>query len=317
MSTISLAVYEIVIYKKNGSVKNGENISDYNNGCDLITLFKNLPSYLSVGSSNVAVVDIEDSKKRLRINSKEFKPFGRCISGEIETGDYGVENKIVDKEGNDAGTKNKDHAAMFPFYFLCDLEKNSTRSILLLQRFSQYGIYTILSTILKKEFEKQNPNYTIRISPLVSKKAIDAIIKGGTIKKISFKTANPAQITHSVNTKNPSDYFNPSDVYCEYNIIAKRNKKVSLMNSITKLIGVDAKVSDYVTFKEFDYNEVKVVFDLNGKNQTINLAHWQRFSPDIDITDKVRINSSGFPENVDVQKAALELLDDIKEEMKK
>jgi hypothetical protein len=90
-----------------------------------------------------------------------------------------------------------------------------------------------------------------------------------------------------------------------------------LKNSISKILGADAKVSDYVALREFDYNNVKINFDINGKPQTINLNNWQRFSPDIDITSKVTLNGAGYPHINDVEKAALELLGDIKAELSK
>jgi hypothetical protein len=172
MSSIALSVYEIIIYKKNGSVKNTEIISDFNNGADLMTLFQKLPSFLNTANMGVTVLDIASASKRLRINTNEFKPFGRIVSGEVETGDYGTENTIIDETGAEVGKKEKKHATMSPFYFMCDLEKDQKRAILILQRWSQFGIYTIFSTIIKKEFEKQNPAYSIKISPLVSKKPL-------------------------------------------------------------------------------------------------------------------------------------------------
>jgi len=313
MSTISLAVYEVIIYKKNGSIKNTENISDFNNGSDLLNLFQKLPTFLNTSSSSITVLDL--SQKRLKISSPEFKPFGRVISGVIETGEFGTENQIIDKSGNLVATKNKDHSAMSPFYFLCDLEKNSKRAILILQRFSQYGIYSIFSAVIKKEFEKQHHNYTIRISPLVSKKALDAVVKDGVIKKLTFKSIDPTKNSYNINSKNPSDYFNANEVYCEYNIVAKRNKSISLRNSISKILGVDAKVSDYITLREFDYNDIKVKFEINGKLQTISVNNWQNFSPDIDITSKVNINSAGFPIVGEIERATLDLLSDIKTEL--
>lgn len=317
MNSISLSVYEVTIYKKNGSPKSVENISDFNNGKDLMLLFQKLPEYLNSTGTASAVLDIKASSKRLLINSKEFKPFGRVVSGEVETGEYGTENNIIDEEGKKVGKKEKSHSTMIPFYFMCDLERDSKRALLILQRFGKYGMFTIFSNIIKKEFEKQNPSYTIRIAPLVSKRAMDAIMKEGVIKKMSFQSVDTSKIDHTITARNSSDNFKASDVRCEYNIIAKRNKAIAFKNSVSKFLGADAKVSDYITLKEFEYNNVKISFEINGKSQTINLNNWQKFSPDIDITSKVTLNDAGYPVTKEVEKASLDLINDIKTDLLK
>lgn len=249
MSLTTVAVYELRIHKKNQGPKDLEIISDFDNGNDLINLIKILPALLNdVGTFSTAVFDDEKNSKRLRINTKEFKPFGRLIDGELETGDYGSESSLVDAKGDDKGKVDKGTAPMRPFYFLCDIPKDQKSGFLLLQRFKQFGVFTMFAKALRQEFDRKHPNYRLVFNPIVSKKEFLRVIESSKLKKVAFTANHAGQFQNSLIVKNDNDQFNYEDAYLQVNLIAKRNRTIGLVNSVKKIISnPGANPSDYFT----------------------------------------------------------------------
>ena len=315
MSTVSVALYEVMIYRKNKSSKDLELLGDFDNGSDLISLFQKLPSLLNDGTKSVTLIDDAIKNRRLRINTDEFKPFGRVIEGELETGDYGVESPLIDGTGATVGKLKKEHSAMKPFYFLCELQKNSPKGILILQRFRQFGVFSMFAEAIRKQFAKEHPNYTIRFKPLVSKGEFNRIFQDGVIKKISFSSNNKAQFQNALKVKTLDGSFDYEDAYLEVNLVAKREKGLNLKNPFKALLNGNSQPGDFFSFSDFDYSKLKVVMNIGNKPYTIDFSNWEQFSPDIDITSKVKLDPvSGFPVIDDVRQACLEVLDDIKKE---
>lgn len=317
MSLTTVAVYTITIHKRNQSIKDLEVLSDFDFGSDLITLIQKLPALLNDGSNTFSIFEDKTNQKRLRINTKEFKPFGRCIDGELETGDYGVESTFIDGKGNNKGTIGRDDSPLMPFYFLCDIPKNETKGYILLQRFRQFGVFTMFVKALRGEFTKRHPDYTISFDPITSFKEFNRILDEAEIKKVSFQSRDSTQFLNVFRPRNKNDSFNPADVFLEVNLVAKRNKKINLMNSVRNIILSDnAKVDTYFQVSGLENVPLKIYFKANDRPYTLDTTRMDNFSPDIDISHFVNINSKGFPEILDVKKASMKLLADIKAEQK-
>lgn len=318
MSLTTVAIYSITIHKRNQSIKDLEILSDFDFGSDLIDLIKKLPALLNDGTSAFSIFEDKENQKRLRMNSKEFKPFGRSIDGELETGDYGVEAVLIDGKGKDKGTIGKDISPMMPFYFLCDIPKDENKGYILLQRFKQFGVFTMFAKALRGEFNKMHPEYTISFNPLTSFKEFTRILDNAEIKKVSFQEYNPSHYRNIFKSKNLNDQFNPEDVFLEVNLIAKRNKKINLMNSIRKIITDDRiSVDKYFEISGLQNTPMKIQLKSNDRPYTLDTTRMENFSPDIDISHFVTINGKGFPNIVDVKNASRRLLGDIKAEQSK
>ncbi|RZJ92091.1 MAG: hypothetical protein EOO20_03065 [Chryseobacterium sp.] len=315
MGLTTVAVYNITIHKRNQSIKDLEVLSDFDFGSDLIELFQKLPALLNDGTNTFALFEDKVNQKRLRINTDAFQPFGRCIDGELETGDYGVESIFIDGKGKDKGTIGKDDSPLMPFYFLCDIPKNEKKGYILLQRFKQFGVFTLFVKALRGEFMKTHPEYTISFDPITSYREFNRILDDAEIKKVSFQSRDSQQFSNVFRSTNPNDDFNPADTYLEVNLVAKRNKKINLMNSVRKIISSDkAKVDSYFQVSGLANVPLKVYFKANGRPYVLDTTHMDNFSPDIDISHLVKINSKGFPELADIKKASIKLLSDIKAE---
>lgn len=316
-NSVTLSAYQISIHPKNKSRSKKEKLNDFNNGTDLLELFKNLPSLLNDAGNASTLVDDDLIKKRLRIKSDKFKPFGRCIHGVLESGDYGVETPLVDSKGDDVGMIDKDIAPMIPFYFLCELQEDATDGILIMSRFRQYGVFTMFSKAIRDKFAAANEEFTLDISPIVSFQELQELLKKAEIKKASFISTDPAQFQNTVVMQNVNDQFDYKDVYLEVNLVARKNKSVNIKNSLFQIIrNVKNPLTSYFKIGNMDYSKMKIQFQLDGKSYTLDTSRLNNFSPDIDISEKVKFaTNTGLPIMDEVKDQCLILLDDLKKQL--
>ena len=317
-NSVTLSAYQISIHPKNKSRSKKEKLNDFNNGTDLLELFKNLPALLNDAGNESTLVEDDIIKKRLRIKSDKFQPFGRCIHGVLESGDYGIETPLVDSKGDDVGLLDKDTAPMVPFYFLCELMEDATDGILIMSRFRQYGVFTMFSKAIRDKFTIANEDFTLDISPIVSFQELQELLKKADVKKASFISTDPIQFQNTIVMQNVNDQFDYQDVYLEVNLVARKNKSVSIKNSLLQIMrNIKVPLNSYFKIGNIDYSKIKIQFQLNGKSYTMDTSRLDNFSPDIDISDKVKFaTNTGLPIMDDVKEQCLILLDDLKTQLK-
>lgn len=92
------------------------------------------------------VNDEGDTEKFHHKNSAE-----RYICGIIETGAYGKEYEIADKDSpNDVSyTVGKDQAIIKPFFYFLKIPRSGTKALLILERTDNEGIYPLMNLLLK------------------------------------------------------------------------------------------------------------------------------------------------------------------------
>jgi len=318
MAITTVAVYTVTIHKKNQSTKDLETLSDFDNGKDLIELFQRLPALLNDGTTISTIFEDKANQKRLSIDSKEFKPFGRCIEGELESGDYGVESVFIDSSGKKKGTLGLDDSPMMPFYFLCDIPQNVTQGYILFQRFKQFGVFSMFAKAFRSEFAKKHPDYTISFNPLTSYNEFNRILNEAEIKRVSFVSREPRQFMNVFTARNLNDNFLTNDVFLEVSLVAKRDKKINLMNSVRNIVfNSNEKISKYFEVAGLQDTPIKIYFKANERTYTLDTTRIDHFSPDIDISSFVSLNSKGFPNVSDVKKASIKIISDIKAEQNK
>lgn len=312
MGTVTLACYEVSITKK-GEKDTPLSLSDFNNGNDLFDFLKNyIPNWNYETNEDNKIIDDEQLKKVLRLRPNTIKFQGRSISGIVETGEYGYESDIIDKEtGKSTHKRKKTEASMLPFYFIIQIQKNFKKGILVLQRFKQFGVYSIFSTTIKKEFNKNNDAFILNLNPLVSKELVDKFIDRGIVSRISFKNLNGASQLASY--FDDGTEFNETDLHTEFNIVANRGKKLPFLGKVKKFRSGNLDIGDLVSITNFEYNSVSVTITLNDHQRTMNLSALNKLGAFYDITSEITFdNETGHPNFELVAEQAKEILEDIK-----
>ncbi|TDS06821.1 hypothetical protein [Sphingobacterium paludis] len=296
MSKISISVYKISINQKRDKSAI-EDLDDYANGNDLLDLVKSLPAQFRKLNSNNLVLDDKGTSRRTIIPNDNFDVSGRIVSGYITSGDFGYETPIANPVGEIVYNVPKENSPMRPFYFFIHIPKNAKKGYLLIQRFENFGVYTILSQMIRRVFNLQFSQYTISISPegVDNTEALN-YLENGRISKASFGFSQPNHIASIFTNNNQNDSFDYNDVKADIVITAKRNREVGFKNTILNLIGhgKDARVK--LTNQDIPYDKLKIYVNLNGVEKMIDLSKWDTFSRDIDVTDELKNNpETGLP----------------------
>lgn len=317
MSKISISVYKILIYEK-GNTSAEEDLDDYANGNDLLDLIKSLPAQFRKLNSDNLVLDDKGTNRRTIIPDGEFDVSGRIVSGYITSGDYGYETPIANPEGEIVYNVPKENSPMRPFYFFIHIPKNAKKGYLLIQRFENFGVYTILSQLIRKVFNLQFPKYTLSISPEGANNA-EALnyLENGRVTKASFGIFQPDHIAHIFTNDNHSDGFDYRDVKAEITISARRNKKIGLQNTLLNLVGQGKDARVKLTGQDIPYERLKVYVNLNGEEKMIDLSKWDTFSRDIDVTNELKSDpQTGLPTKKSLYDKSHEILTQLEKEGK-
>lgn len=144
------------------TLKNKEGYLDFSDDPDLFNLLSSdtegLVSHIDCNSTG----DIPSLHRTVRVPSQEINAEGdvikyhhkntgeRYICGIIETGAYGKEYDIADKDDprNPTYTVGKDQAIIKPFFYFLKIPRKGTKALLILERTDNEGIYPLMNLLL-------------------------------------------------------------------------------------------------------------------------------------------------------------------------
>lgn len=176
-TSISLATYTIRLKDR----ETGEFLDlDEFLGHDFLEVFRD---YLEDRGGSAS--DDEERQKLLRASDHELD--GRTVSGWLEGGDYGFEADLFDVSGGQVSYRRKtSDAELLPFYFLLSVPEESTRAVLILERFRQFGIRSTLWQDFNIYFEPYLQDVILQLNPIVPSGLIEKVRGGKHIKSIRF-----------------------------------------------------------------------------------------------------------------------------------
>lgn len=310
---VSLNIYSITINKE-GDRKKDYVISDFDNGADLYSFFKDCMEgwvYKKTKKEEALLKD-EINQKVIRLKrTEDDKPFieyfGRTYSGLYESGDYGDERTVIDTiTGESKYTQGSDDAPMIPFYFLFHIGEDCTTGFLILQRFKQFGVFGLSKTIFTKMFKEKHPNYTLRMeqfssAELVRKALSSSEIKGVILKEISHGNVNTKTVTQSINV-------NPKDYNLELVLRAKRGR---YFPNKTDLLGG----KKFISIDGLDYMGTDFRIKIGDRERNFTKKQIDEFGYSCEITESVYWGKDKMPTYNSVNKEARDLLKDIFKEL--
>ncbi|MDQ8194489.1 hypothetical protein QEH59_08625 [Coraliomargarita sp. SDUM461004] len=290
---ISLSAYGIHIREtKNG--KKGEFVDLTNFGGN--DFFDALSTYTDV--ADTTFTDIVEMSKVLSFTKQELMIKSELISGIISSGDYGYEADIYDTVKKEkTHTKTVKEAEVVPFYYLAYVPKNQQSGILILQRFGTFGITSVFRRWINAIFEKEFPDYSFSIYPLVPQNYAKQLFNENNLLKITLrKNYLPTDLSDAIGSK----FLPSSGTKVDYTISAKEDikdlrlkiaRKIKSLNSASYI----ADFSEIVDQTKIDYDEVIVTMDLGGAKRKVNLGKLDCLHPSLDITEEVDKKASGHP----------------------
>lgn len=246
-------------------------------------------------------------QKTLYIEDSSTDKGRRLISGIIKSGEYGYETDFYDTKLHKriSSARKEEYSEELPFFFLFHLAtvKNSNRGFLILQKFKQFGVKTILGKAIQETIESLNKNLIIEINPLINEellkvlKSADKLIELKLIKR---------KIPKDVADKNRIENY--EDVYEERSFKIKRNKEIRLKikeHFERVLRNIEYPYSEVKSEK---YDEVKLIIKKGTTTSTISLEDTPRFRETMPLSPQKHQLEKGFPSKEFLSEKALDYL---------
>ena len=288
---ISLAAYEVKIW--NSGDKEFECLSNFDgDGSDFL-------DFLNGVLGGIKTKTLEDQKELQQAFSvPKLVKHGRKLRGEIKTGQYGHESDIVNVKTTEiVYRRKKEDAEMLPFYFYFEIPEGIEDGILILQRTATVGIRGLLYWVLNTAFQNKYPEYRLRFEPMVAGSEFEKF-KNGKIQKISFvKKTIPADIADAYDRGHQEVHGT-----AELVVRARRGSILPLHDLLSRAF-TNRQQNGIVVLNE-TYENVKAQVKVGHATRTINVANPGKIRSYFDITDTVKMGTSGHPLYESLEKEA-------------
>ncbi len=190
------------------------------------------------------------------------------------------------------------------------MDTNKDKGVLILEKFGNFGVLTLLKKVLSENFSQKYPEFIIDIFPLIPKGLFKKYLGDGNLRKLTF-------ITHKIPTDLSKVYrdkgYEEKVREVKIEIVAKRFNYLPKPKWIRDVIEDKRTISELVEIKN-DFKTVKVEVDIKGNRRTLNFSNEDQLNPYFEITDRVKL-AQGHPTYESIDKEAIKLLNEIKEEM--
>ena len=295
---ISLACYTIRVVDKR--TRDFKLLGQISSSHDLITVFI---EYLNNLREVYAVYDEQQIMRHILHYNKN----GWTVNGIIETGEYGFSTNLLNVNDKSVSyERDRNDAEMMPFYFLAYLPSTHDEGIILLQRRSNIGVRTVFFNDFKYYVEQSYPDTSIDINNLVPRQLIENYLRDGrltSMRLIQFKL--PSDVVDALDTDGHTEIGGRM----ELNLIVNRGKSLPFGNKILRVLDGDLEMTNLVEISDFEYENVKVLIDVNGSKKTLDLSDTGKINSYLDVTKEVEMNNDGFPRFESIDKIAQSHLD--------
>ena len=308
MNSISLSVYRVTI-NKHLKKEEPENLSDFDNGKNLLTLVDSMFNSWKDNNTANPVVKDEYAKKvsRLKKDSNDewiYHFHQTYIDGIIESGDYGTQEDIIDiKTGEPKYTKTVTDASLVPFYFMLYIIPNTCEGYLILERIGNIGILSVLDKEIRECISPQlSQRYTLTIEPYLIPQVLEMNLSSACgAKRVILKGVKSNQFKDMVS----SDEF--SECTTEVSFVAPRNKFIRQIMPVIDSLR-HKKDNDPYKINNLECRDVAFELDINGSRRTISVARMTSIGMNVDITGNVINNNTGYPTYKSISEEAHKIL---------
>ena len=255
----------------------------------------------------------QDLQRLLRVtHRRRERDVPRAVRGTVVTGEYGFETDLYDMAtGAVVHKRSSSQVELMPFYFLAYLPKHDDRGILILQRRGVSGIRAVFFNDFIRFFGESFPEIRVEVNTLVPKSSIDQFLQDGRIVEARFISHRiPSDV---IDVYEDTDGPQEEDGTVEYVIKARRNRRIAgrLASGVRAVYSGDQRVNEMMELKDFEYDNVKVRFELNKKYRTFDLSDFMKLRVSYEITDRVNLGQDGHPEFNSIDSLAVEYLEDL------
>lgn len=265
----------------------------------------------------MSIMDQHQKSIQFKKETLHLKPENRYVSGIIDSGEYGIDSKIVNIEtGEEKYHKTIKDTDIKPFYFMFYIPKKSDKAFILIQRIGIFGINGIFRSHMEGFLKTRYPDLVIEFSPFVSKELAKTLINDGDIQEMELKRYNlPSDITDKVGViKHKEDIL-----YFSFKIVARKRHRLEFNERVRKFVdnpnAAMFNVSELKSLGFTDGDHTSSIKVKHGKHlRTIDLSDTGQIRPYYDIEREVEKDIYGHPVFDSINSLAVSLIQDIKNE---
>lgn len=293
MNNYSLSVYKFCIYKHLRK-DNLEILTDYDNGSNFLKQIDTM--FLSWKEKIVGAGYKDDAIKKVNRIKKVgdgwmYGVHETYIDGIIESGDYGTQEEIIDIEtGESKYTKMPNDAALYPFYFMLYVKPNAQEGYLILERIGNVGIMSVLEKAIRDFLRNEwKENFIFSLEPLLVPKILEInFSKTGGAKRVILKGVSSDQFN---NIQFSKDF---DGCKTEISFTAPRNKMIGEIKDLIKSLR-NKKDEEPYKVNNIECRDVAFELNVNGKVKTISMANVKNIGMNVDITNTIELDNTGYP----------------------
>ncbi|MBS1546487.1 MAG: hypothetical protein JSU02_03805 [Bacteroidetes bacterium] len=269
-------------------------LEDLGENGDFLSFFKGF-----ITSLDKDMLDDEEQKRSLQVTTKRITSNVRMISGIFESGEYGLESRIVNRKTHrQTYKKTVDDVDIKPFYFLLYMPQRSGKGLLVLQRTGGYGINTVVRKHLNRFFADRFGGLKMEVNQYLSKALADKFIGEGTIQEISIRRYDlpPDSVNKLGLTNSMSDILS-----VELRITARKKGKLRLNDKVKKFVkNPNANFFDIPEVKKLGFDggegqKTTIKARHGNRTRTIDLGDTMQIRPYYDIDSEVEKDTGGHP----------------------
>jgi hypothetical protein len=234
------------------------------------------------------------------------------VWGTLQSGEYGFESEIWSSDTLVRRFKReREDAELLPFYFHILAPSGGSTAILLLQRYANRGIFTAVANALRDHFSEVLPNYQLETARLVPGEVLQRLLKG-KLTEIQITTYS---VPHDLAEQFKLGGRFLAEGSLTLTFRAKKAGTIPEPQWVTRLR--QRKVQFAELPMDFDPAKTRVKLGYTYKNSTrlMDMARLDAIAPYHDVTDQVKIGSNGHPVFASIHASALELLEELREQL--
>lgn len=228
------------------------------------------------------------------------------LHGTIRYGTYGFSSDLIDKKTKKTNYERKiDDSEVIPIYYMIWSPPNENYSLIGLQSFGPRSCVTIFTEALKFSLAKKYKGHRLYFNKLTYDDSSSTILKSSPVQKITLISKNTP--------KDKTDKYlhgdSPDMSEVTVSIKAKKSLTFGTLKDVKSNILGEKKDQVYEA-DGIEFEKVKATIKVGKKLRTVGVFGYDGEAGAIDITDDVKIMSSGHPEINSIAKQTKLILDD-------
>lgn len=227
-------------------------------------------------SENIFTIISTESDKRENERGQIIYNF---VSGKVKTGDFGIVSELIDTTNGRVKNRNREDAEVLPFSFgFMYSGGNVDHGVIVFQTEGRYGMKTNFINRFKIFLREHYSGVQFTIAPMIPVQFVSTILNKGALKKLRFlRYVAPADTNQRLGV-NEGIHIKEERIFSNLAGVIER-KREAILGFITGKNGI----REIANIDDFDYDELRMEFNISGSIKTLNITNIDRIVITIEL----------------------------------